>query len=122
MGARRIHGEGGETSQIATVEFQLRRPVGRLRGLALDSPREPAPDVAVLEQSRDHVGRPARIAQLADDFGPAAALAQLDQRDPAGRRRPAPAAQLDPAAALEQQLADQEAPALRDENRASQGC
>src|SRR5262249_55222429 len=38
----------------------------------------------------------------------------------AGTRRPAPSAQLDLAAALEEQLADQEAPPLRDEDDAPQ--
>jgi hypothetical protein len=47
-------------------------------------------------------------------------LPNLDQRKAARARGVPPPAQFDPAAALEEQLADQEAPPLRDEDDAPQ--
>jgi hypothetical protein len=120
MGARRVHREGGELAEVPALHRKLRRALAGLRRLPFDLPREPSPHLSVLEHRLDHVGRPPRIAQLADHPGPAAALTELDERQPTGRRGPAAAAELDPAAALEEQFADQEAPPLGDEDDAPQ--
>ena len=94
----------------------------RLAGLLLDPPREADAHLPVLEHRVEHVRCEPGIAELADDAGATAALAELDQRHPARRRRPPPAAELDPAAALEEQLADQEPAALGDEDHAPLTC
>jgi hypothetical protein len=120
VGARGIDGEGGELPEVAPLEDELCGPVGRLGCLALELAREPPADLAVLDQRRDHVARPARVAELADHPGAAAPLPELDQGETAGGRGSAPATELDPAATLEEQLTDQEPPPLRDEDDAPQ--
>ena len=112
----------GRSAEVAAIEVEIARRGRRAGGLLLDPAPEADPHVAVREHRLDHVGCQAGIAELADHPGPAAALAELDQRHPPGRRSPAPTAELDAAAALEEQLADQEPAPLGDEDDAPLGC
>jgi hypothetical protein len=120
VSARRIHRERGEVAQVSPVEVESRRR--SLIRLRLDPAAEADSHVAVEQHRLDHVGRQRRIPELADHPGATAALAELDQRHPARSGSPAPAAELDPAAALEEQLTDQEPAALGDEDYAPPTC
>ena len=122
VGARRIDGEGRQISQVLPVDVERSGSNRRLLGLLLDPPREADPHLPVLEHRVEHIRCEPGITELANDAGAAAALAELDQCHPARRRRPPPAAELDLAAALEEQLADQKPAALGDEDHPPLTC
>ena len=133
-GARRARSADAETASSkswalagSTVKVgrsrRSRRSTSRAAAWAAASPasssirrEKPTADLSVLEHRVEHVRREPGIAELADHARPAAALAELDQRHAARRRRTPAAAELDLAAALEEELADEEPAALGDED------
>jgi hypothetical protein len=114
--------EGGEIPQVLPICVEQLGTLGRLCCLLLDPPGEPRADLTVLQQRRDHVGRPRRVPELADDPGPPPALAEVDQGHFPRRRGAATSAQLDPAAPLEEEISGEEPAALLDEDYALQSC
>ena len=88
--------------------------------LLLHPAGEAGADLAILQHRRDHVGGDPGVPELADHLRPSAALAEIDQGHAPGGRRAASAAELDLPAALEEELADEEAAALPDEDYAFQ--
>jgi hypothetical protein len=121
MSARRVDREGGEIAKIPTIEGQIARGRGGVCCLTLDPVPESDPQVAVGEHRIDHVGGQSGIPELPNHPGTASALTEVHQRQPAGGGGAAPAADLDAAATLKEQLADEETAPLGDENDAPLG-
>ena len=121
MGARRIDREGGEIAEVATVEGEISGGLGGVRRLTLDAASEANPQVAVREHRVDYVRRESGIAELPNHPGPSPALAELHQRHAPRARGAPPAAELDAASPLEDQLANQEAAPLGYEDDAPLG-
>jgi hypothetical protein len=118
MGARGVDREGREVPDVPAIEAELPRRGCRIGRLPLDPASEANAHVAVREHRVDHVGGPARIAELLDHTGPPTPLPDLHQGHPPRRGGSLPTADLDAAPSLEDQLADEEPAALGDEDYA----
>ena len=118
VGARGVDREGREIPDVPAIEAELPRRGGRVGRLPLDPLSEPDPHVAVREHRVDHVGGQAWISELSDHPRPPTALADLHQGHAPRSGGAAPAADLDAAPSLEEQLADEEPAALGDEDDA----